>query len=197
MSRRPYLRATMLCAGLFSTAFVAIAALSPRPRLIWNASASAPIGLYRIEPDAPVTLGQLVAIAPSAKVARFLEGRRYLPSGVPLLKHVAALPGQQVCRVGVVVTVDGRPMAVAKLQDRMGRALPVWRGCHRVRTGEIFLLNTTPDSLDGRYFGTLPAAGLIGAAHPIWPRNASGAPLRWRVPDRPNDFPTTKQENKP
>lgn len=187
----------MLLAGLFSSAFAAIAALSPQPRLIWNASASAPIGLYRIERDAPVTLGQLVAIAPSAELARFLESRRYLPTGVPLMKHVAALPGQQVCRVGVVVTVDGRPMAVAKLQDRMGRALPVWRGCHRVSVGEIFLLNPTPDSLDGRYFGALPAAGLIGTAHPILTRTASGAPLRWRVPDRYAAFPTTNQENKP
>jgi conjugative transfer signal peptidase TraF len=187
----------MLWAGLFSSAFAAIAALSPRPWLIWNASASAPVGLYRIDHDAPVTLGQLVAIRPSPEIARFLEGRRYLASGVPLMKDVAALPGQQVCRVGVVVTVDARPMAVAKLQDRMGRALPVWRGCHRVSVGEIFLLNPTPDSLDGRYFGALPAAGLIGTAHPILTRNASGAPLRWRVPDRLTALPTTSQENTP
>jgi type IV secretory pathway protease TraF len=134
---------------------------------------------------------------PSAEIARFLDDRRYLPSGVPLMKHVAALPGQQACRVGAAVTIDGRPVAVAKLQDRMGRALPVWRGCHRVRAGEIFLLNPAPDSLDGRYFGVLPAAGLIGIARPVLTRNAPGEPLRWRVPDRPTAFPTTNQEIKP
>lgn len=197
MSRRPYLHATLLSACLFSAGFAAVAVLAPRPRLMWNASASAPIGLYRIDSDAPVTLGQLVAVAPSAEIARFLDNRRYLPSGVPLMKHVAALPGQQVCRVGAVITIDGRPLAVAKLQDRMGRALPVWRGCHRVRSGEIFLLNPAPDSLDGRYFGVLPAAGLIGTAHPVLTRNAPGEPLRWRVPDRPIPFPTTNQEIKP
>ena len=88
-------------------------------------------------------------------------------------------------------------MAVAKLQDRMGRALPVWRGCHQVGAGEIFLLNPAPDSLDGRYFGVLPAAGLIGTAHPVLTRNAPGEPLRWRVPDSPAAFPTTYQEIKP
>lgn len=44
---RPALNATVAIATLFSTAFVAEAWLNPRPRLIWNASASAPVGLYR------------------------------------------------------------------------------------------------------------------------------------------------------
>jgi len=49
MSRRRYVHATILWAGLFSAGFSAVAMLSPRPRLMWNASASAPVGLYRLE----------------------------------------------------------------------------------------------------------------------------------------------------
>src|SRR3546814_13641756 len=71
-------------------------------------------------------------------------------------------------------------VAIAKSHDRMGRPLPSWQGCHRVRTDELFLLNPAPDSLDGRYFGALPAAGLIGTAHPILTRDALDQPLRWR-----------------
>src|SRR3546814_6263031 len=86
-----------------------------------------------------------------------MANRHYLPIGVPLMKHVVALPGQWACRVGAVVSVDGNRVAIAKSHDRMGRPLPSWQGCHRVRTDELFLLNPAPDSLDGRYFGALPA----------------------------------------
>ena len=184
-------------AGLFSAGFAAIAMLSPRPRLMWNASASAPVGLYRLDTDARPRLGDLVAIAPPAATARMMAERHYLPIGVPLMKHVAALPGQQVCRVGAAVSVDGRPAAVAETRDRLGRALPSWQGCRRVRTDELFLLNAAPDSLDGRYFGALPAAGLIGTAHPILTRDAPDQPLRWRGLGASAASPTTNQEPRP
>ena len=53
----------------------------------------------------------------------------YLPRGVPLLKHVAALAGQTVCRIGRSVTVDAIEMGDARERDGRGRALPVWEGC--------------------------------------------------------------------
>lgn len=44
---------------------VAIAAFVPiAPRLVWNASASAPIGLYDLAPPHPLTVGDLVAALP-------------------------------------------------------------------------------------------------------------------------------------
>jgi hypothetical protein len=75
--------------------------------------------------------------------------------------------------------------------------LPSWQGCHRVRTDELFLLNPTPDSLDGRYFGALPAAGLIGTAHPILTRDAPDQLLRWRGFGASAASPTTNQEHRP
>src|SRR3546814_8299328 len=75
MSRRRYVRATILWAGLFSAGFAAVTMLSPRPRLMWNASASAPVGLYRLEADARPRLGELVAIVPSATTARMMANR--------------------------------------------------------------------------------------------------------------------------
>ena len=71
------------------------------------------------------------------------------------------------------------------------------QGCHRVRTDELFLLNPAPDSLDGRYFGALPAAGLIGTAHPILTRDAPDQPLRWRGFGASAASPTTNQEHRP
>lgn len=174
MTRRHYVMATAIAASTFAAAFVAIAVADPLPRLVWNASASAPIGLYRIRPDRDPPTGTLVAVTPPARLARWMAGRGYLPEGVPLLKHVAAKAGQRVCRIGAVLSVDARPVALALAQDRFGRPLPVWQGCRTLRADELLLLNPAhPDSLDGRYFGPLPASAVIGRATPLWLRAPS------------------------
>src|SRR3546814_3696141 len=96
------------------------AGLAPAPRLLWNASQSAPAGLDRIEPGAAPGVGDWGAIAPPSDLAAYMARRNYLPRGVPLLKRVAALPGARVCRSGVFVTVDGRAVARALARDRAG-----------------------------------------------------------------------------
>ncbi|MBL0915276.1 MAG: S26 family signal peptidase [Sphingopyxis sp.] len=176
-----WLRATCISAALFAGLFVAGAALAPQPRLVWNASSSVPVGLYRIDVGARPALGDFVAIDPPERVAALLDARGYLPRGVPLLKKVAAAEGMLVCRSGTFVTIEGAPAARAMSHDRAGQMLPLWVGCRRLQRGELFLLGTRPDSLDGRYFGPLPASGLIGTAHPVATRNRPGAPLRWRL----------------
>jgi len=165
VTRRRWLQVTFGAAAVIAvTAFI-----NPLPRLMWNATASVPTGLYSIRPGGDRRLGELVAVSPPEPLAGFLAEGGYLPRGVPLLKHVAAMPGQRVCRIGVVVTVDGRRVGVAREQDRRGRLLPSWSGCRAVTQGELFLMNTdAPDSLDGRYFGPLPAASVLGRATPLW-----------------------------
>jgi type IV secretory pathway protease TraF len=39
-----------------------------------------------------------------------------------------------------------------------------------LRNGRVFLLNDTPDSFDGRYFGPTDQDALIGKATPFWLR---------------------------
>jgi conjugative transfer signal peptidase TraF len=180
MTRLGYALMTLLMAELFGSLFAAVAWFDPQPRLLWNASASAPIGLYRLHPGAHMNVGNMVAILPPRGLARLMAQRNYLPIGVPLLKHVGALPGQRVCRRGVIVTVDGRHVAKALVHDRHGRALSVWQGCSTVRTGTLFLLNPALDSFDSRYFGAVPMSGLKGRAVPVLTRDAPDQPLRWR-----------------
>lgn len=177
MTRRRYVMATAMAASTFAVSFVAIALADPFPRVIWNASASAPLGLYHIHPDSDPPAGALVAVAPPKWLARWLSARGYLPEGVPLLKHVAAKAGQRTCRIGDAVSVDGRRVAIARARDGQGRPLPVWQGCRTLRSGELLLLNPAhPDSLDGRYFGPLPASAVIGRATPLYLRAPSPSP---------------------
>ncbi|WP_031304208.1 S26 family signal peptidase [Sphingobium quisquiliarum] len=177
MRRQHYLMATVFAATTFAGLSAVVAIVAPPPLAIWNASASAPIGLYRIHPDRDPPIGALVAIAPPERLSRWLSARGYLPEGVPLLKHVAAKAGQRVCRIGAVVSVDVRRVAIARARDGQGRPLPVWQGCRTLQPGELLLLNPAhPDSLDGRYFGPLPASAVIGRATPLWLRAPSQSP---------------------
>ncbi|SEP50279.1 conjugative transfer signal peptidase TraF [Rhodospirillales bacterium URHD0017] len=143
--------------------------LHPVPKLIWNASASVPIGLYAVKPTGVHHVGDLIVVRPPDELAAFLEARGYLAKGVPLLKHIAALPGQDVCRTGRRITVDGVTVGQALDRDHLGRLLPTWEGCWLVADQEVFLMNwQSVNSLDGRYFGPLPAAAIIGRADPLW-----------------------------
>ena len=181
MTRRGWIITTTIAASLFAVSFTAVAVLDPLRRVVWNASASAPIGLYRIEPLSDPPHGALVAVTPPAPLARWLADRGYLGERVPLLKHVAAKPGQLVCRIGAVVSIDGRPVVVARERDGMGRPLPVWQGCRTLRAGELLMLNPDhADSMDGRYFDPLPASTVLGRAVPILTRDTPTAPLAWR-----------------
>lgn len=170
----------------FSVMGVAAAAFVPTPlKLVWNVSASAPIGLYAIEPARRLEVTDLLAIKPPAALARFLVERGYVGAGVPLMKRVAALPGQEVCRRDRTITVDGVAYGDALERDRVGRLLPVWRGCRRIAEGELFLMNfDVPDSLDGRYFGPLPVGTVIGRAMPIYTDEAGDGHFVWRAPTR-------------
>ena len=165
MSRFGYLTITCVLA-LFAIIF----SLFPHtPRLMWNGSASVPIGLYTLHPPAPIQVGDLVAEQPPAALARYLAERRYLPTGAPLLKFVGAISGQTVCRHRWVITIDGLAVAAAQASDHANRLLPVWQGCHRLKAAEIFLLNpASGDSFDGRYFGVVPIDGVTAKAEPLW-----------------------------
>ncbi len=192
--RRPWLRATIVSSALFAGLFGAVAALAPQPRIVWNASASMPTGLYRVYVGHRPATGDLALIDPPERVASLLAARGYLPRGVPLLKRVAATDGALVCRSGDFVTVDGVGVARALDRDRMGRPLPRWFGCRRLQRGELFLLGDAPDSFDSRYFEALPAAAAVGTAHPLLTREASGAPLRWRRPVSSPVLPSDEKE---
>ena len=139
------------------------------PYYIWNTSNSVLIGLYRVQPATRLTVTELVAVQPPDLLATFLDLNGYLPIGVPMLKRVLALSGQTVCREGLTIAVDGIDVGEARERDGRGRRLPVWHGCRVIADGDVFVMNwQSTDSLDGRYFGSLPASAVIGRAVPVW-----------------------------
>lgn len=95
--------------------------------------------------------------------------RRYVEANALLIKPVAAASGATICRVGVQVTIDARPIAFALPRDRFGRSMPTWQGCRRLRTDQLFLIAPVHrDSFDGRYFGPVHHRQIVGRAFPVW-----------------------------
>lgn len=150
-------------------ALVAVSApASPTPRWIWNATASAPEGLYDLQRDRAWGRHDLVAVRPPKPLAAWLDARGYAPSGVLLIKRVAALSPSIVCRDGAAVTIDRVAVARAEVRDHAGRRLPVWSGCRVLAADDVFLLNPARGSLDSRYLGPLPRASVVGRVAPLW-----------------------------
>lgn len=161
---------------------------------IWNRTASVPTGLYLIRGTASLHVGERVAIEPPPELRRLLAERHYLPANIPLVKRIAAVPGQRVCRFAHGVTIDGKFVGAARTRDRLGRPLPAWFGCHELRSSELFVMNpAAPDSFDGRYFGLLRVVQVIGRAVPVWTDEAGNGRPIWFARPQVFDSATTNE----
>jgi conjugative transfer signal peptidase TraF len=167
---RRYRRACVLAfAGLALLGLGLAAALDPAPRLVWNASASVPLGLYWVTRDRSPERGDLVLAWPPEEARALAAARGYLPANVPLVKRVAAMADDVVCANSGIVVINDRVVAETLLIDRTGRPLPSWNDCRTLRAGEVFLLmEGEPASFDGRYFGPVHRAAIIGRLVPLW-----------------------------
>lgn len=159
-------RAKILVVSLAAVGSLGLAAAAP-PRLVWNATASAPEGLYWLQ-DHPPKVGDLVAVRPPRALADWLHTRGYLPNGAFLIKRLAAEPPSVVCRSGAWLSIDGRRVARVLWKDHVGRPLPVWSGCVTLARGQVLLLNDPARSLDGRYFGPIDRTAIAARAAPLW-----------------------------
>lgn len=163
--RKPFLSLTAAVIGIAGLGFASFT--HPVPLLVWNASASLPIGLYRTVPGTPER-GDLVLARPPESAVLLADRRHYLPAGVPLVKRIAAVGGDRVCTFAASVFIDGHLAARPLAADRAGRPLPRWNGCRVLGDDELFLLADAADSFDSRYFGPVPTANIIGRLVALW-----------------------------
>ncbi|MDP3674280.1 MAG: S26 family signal peptidase [Novosphingobium sp.] len=187
------LRRTLLVARAAAVTLATLLTLAPvvmrvATRVVWNATPSVPTGLYAIRGNANLQAGERVALLPPSALRQLLAERGYLPASALLLKRIAAVGGQRVCRFGHGVTIDGTYVGAALARDRLGRALPVWSGCRTLRPDDLFLMSpAAPDSFDGRYFGVLRTADVIGRATPILTDEAGNGCRVWFADPRAQD----------
>jgi conjugative transfer signal peptidase TraF len=169
--RRRILGRRIAIAGIGITLLGLTMAFPPAPRLVWNASASAPIGLYAVTPGASVDPGDMVIARVPDPWRTMAAKRRYIPANVPLVKRVAAAAGDEVCALGQEIFVNGKWVVERRLTDAQGRRMKWWSGCMRLRGRQLFLLMPgSPASFDGRYFGVTEGGLVVGKAQQLWAR---------------------------
>jgi conjugative transfer signal peptidase TraF len=159
----------MLTIGCVGLALLGIGALGePTPLVVYNATASAPIGFYAVLAASPLRKGDLVLVYPPEAARRLAAQRDYLPTGVPLVKRIAAVAGELVCARADGVRIGGVVVAHALAADARGRMLRAWSGCGVLGPEEVFLLTADiPASFDSRYFGPVPIGSVIGRLAPL------------------------------
>lgn len=163
-------RVLQLLTGVLIAVLAGTVAAPPRPRLVWNASASSPVGLYWISSGAALRRGDRVVAWPPPGARALAAERHYLPTNVPLVKRVAALPGDRICGGRRAVRVNDLPVATRLTHDRRGRSLTAWYGCRTLPAGSLLLLAEAAGSYDGRYFGPSRTTEVVGKATPLWLR---------------------------
>ncbi|WP_245442645.1 S26 family signal peptidase [Mesorhizobium hawassense] len=166
--RRVRARKTLAAASIGLVLIFITAVAKPAPILIWNASASAPVGLYGLGLGAART-GDFVLVRMPNMVGQLADQRGYLPRSVPLVKRVAALPGEHVCAFNDAIIIGGKIAARRLKTDSKGRPLSWWNECRPLASDEVFLIGgDAPGSFDSRYFGPVPAANIVGRLVPLW-----------------------------
>ena len=146
------------------------AKLVPWPRLVWNTTASAPQGLYFISPAQQIRPGDMVVARVPRRFRRLVDQRRYIPSDLSRVKHVAAMEGDRGCARGRTIRINDRQAASHRTHDSLGRSMPKWTGCVRLGSGELFLFSDHSASFDGRYVGVTRAHEVIGTPRFVWAR---------------------------
>lgn len=155
---RGMLAKTGLTVGLLAC-LPGLAGLGPALFIV-NESPSLPKGFYLRRPGVTPHRDSVVVVAQPASVKAYLQGLG-MPPETALIKRVAAVGGEAVCRRQAEVVTPMRSVS-ALLRDRRGYELPVWSGCRILDEDEVFLLGDTPFSFDSRYFGPVRRSQLAG-----------------------------------
>lgn len=155
MTRLGYVMATY-----FAAMGVAIAVLLPTPtKLIWNATASAPIGFYTVKPAGRLAVPALVAVMPPEPLAAFMAERGDVGHGGRDRdgRGAGARPDQP--RTARMAGLPGRPRR---------RNLP-----HEL---------AGPRQPRRPLLRPLPASSVIGRAVPLWTDEDGDGRYEWRAP---------------
>lgn len=164
---------TGILALLTTAGFVTATFLAEEAGLRINTTESAPVGLWAVDIEPSIMRGNLVAICPPAvPVVKAMAEVRPLYRGdcegsgiVPLLKPVAAIPGDTVTiRKNENAAVNGK-----EIPNTSANSALAWPdGTYTVKSGEVWVFSTySADSFDSRYFGPVDTANILGTARPV------------------------------
>ena len=161
-------RRTAVLTSLAGAVIVAALASNPlHPFVLLNTTPSEPPGLYTAA-LAPIRVGVIIAFRTPEAAFPYADRRLSYLHRTPMLKAVAAGPGDDVCAASDRLVINGQDRAPIASRDGEGRALPRWTGCRRLGPDELFVFSTrVPNSFDSRYFGPVRRDAVVGVFQPV------------------------------
>jgi conjugative transfer signal peptidase TraF len=134
-----------------------------------NVTSSMPVGIYRIVADKVPGRGDYVAYCPDGETAALALVNDWLRPGScrsgtrPLLKILAGVAGDTVRLGADGIRINGvlQPGSAVRSADKNGVALTPHIPEGNVPAGKAFLLTRHKGGYDSRYFGPVPASGLV------------------------------------
>ena len=150
------------------------AALPRVPLLLYNRTPSMPIGLY-VRNDGVPGRGDVIAFRLPRSAWGYAQARGE-PTDIVLLKHVLAAGGDHVSTLSGRLTINGADIGPIPAIDSAGRGLPQWRADRVLAADELLAGSTLPRSFDGRFFGPIRLADVLGVYQRLDIGSASPAP---------------------
>jgi type IV secretory pathway protease TraF len=177
--------------AIMSSALAATMA-SPAPLLLYPITPSLPPGLY-VRTGEPPAVGLIAAFpVPEAAWRYKAEIDETVHHDFLFMKPIVAGPGDHVCmQTSDMLFINGLGIAAVTPHDSVGRPLPVWRGCRRLDTSEVFTLSSNvSNSFDSRHYGPINKPNRASAAMAgterfidVSPLQVRGRPADVRMPD--------------
>lgn len=167
---RPFLWGIFLFAASMLVWTVAGGELPAQDVVLYNRTASLPVGFYLRIPFTP-TRGNLVVYDPPAEVLALSRSQGYTEAEKPLfLKRIGALPGDtySIDRNGNFY-VEGAYVGPVSMVDSKGEPMPQLARdvTYTVPEGEFLPVGDSTRSFDGRYTGTVPLSAIRSRVIPL------------------------------
>ncbi|MEM9243049.1 MAG: signal peptidase I [Pseudomonadota bacterium] len=131
----------------------------------YQASMSMPKGLYFVMPAKQLKRDDIVIFHPPRVAQEFLAKHPWGPPNNVLMKVVMGVPGDKVCKREHGVWINGQYIAPVFSEYAPGKALLNLAFCEILPAKHYLLMSThVRRSFDGRYFGPVTKAEIIGKA---------------------------------
>lgn len=133
--------------------------------LTYQVSTSMPKGFYFIRPAHHLYRGEVVVFKPPTRMQRLLLKHHWAPESGVLMKHVMAVPGDQVCYRSKSLWINNQRTAPIYHFYAPGKRLPQYHFCEKLKPDQYLLISTkVKESFDSRYFGPINRKKIIGEA---------------------------------
>ena len=136
--------------------------------LSYQVSSSMPKGWYLQRPVVHLQRGDWIFVTPPTFARDYLQKNQWLPDSGVLLKSLQGMPGDWVCQKPQALWINQTIKATLLNRDINQQPIVKQPFCRRLNSHEYLVLGISDRrSYDGRYFGPIDRAKILGRALPL------------------------------